>query len=98
MARTAANAKKGASHVNACGKKPDLDKDKECSSPGGKGTKISANERRHSSTGKRQKINSRKKFGKKKNNRKGGLKKARRYRPGTVALREIRRYQTTTGM
>jgi histone H3 len=26
----------------------------------------------------------------------GGVKKARRYRPGTVALREIRRYQKTT--
>uniref|UniRef100_A0A915E0V7 Histone H2A/H2B/H3 domain-containing protein n=1 Tax=Ditylenchus dipsaci TaxID=166011 RepID=A0A915E0V7_9BILA len=26
----------------------------------------------------------------------GGLKKARRYRPGTVALREIRRYQKST--
>ena len=26
----------------------------------------------------------------------GGLKKPRRYRPGTVALREIRKYQTTT--
>ena len=27
----------------------------------------------------------------------GGVKKPRRYRPGTVALREIRKYQTTTG-
>ena len=26
----------------------------------------------------------------------GGVKKPHRYRPGTVALREIRRYQTTT--
>ena len=26
----------------------------------------------------------------------GGVKKARRYRPGTVALREIRKYQTGT--
>ena len=26
----------------------------------------------------------------------GGVKKPRRYRPGTVALREIRKYQTTT--
>lgn len=26
----------------------------------------------------------------------GGIKKARRYRPGTVALREIRRYQKST--
>ena len=26
----------------------------------------------------------------------GGVKKPRRYRPGTVALREIRRYQNTT--
>lgn len=29
--------------------------------------------------------------------RMGGVKKPRRYRPGTVALREIRKYQTTTG-
>jgi len=28
----------------------------------------------------------------------GGLKKAHRYRPGTVALREIRRYQKTTDL
>ena len=27
-----------------------------------------------------------------------GLKKARRYKPGTVALREIRRYQASTGL
>lgn len=27
----------------------------------------------------------------------GGVKKPHRYRPGTVALREIRRYQKTTG-
>ena len=27
---------------------------------------------------------------------KGGVKKARRYKPGTVALREIRKYQTST--
>ena len=26
----------------------------------------------------------------------GGVKRARRYRPGTVALREIRKYQTST--
>lgn len=28
----------------------------------------------------------------------GGVKKARRYRPGTVALREIRRYQKSTDL
>ena len=28
----------------------------------------------------------------------GGVKKAHRYRPGTVALREIRRYQKTTDL
>ena len=28
----------------------------------------------------------------------GGIKKPRRYRPGTVALREIRRYQKTTDL
>merc|ERR1711934_358040 len=28
----------------------------------------------------------------------GGVKKPHRYRPGTVALREIRRYQKTTGL
>ena len=27
----------------------------------------------------------------------GGVKKPHRYRPGTVALREIRRYQKSTG-
>jgi histone H3 len=29
-------------------------------------------------------------------NRAGGVKKPHRYRPGTVALREIRRYQKST--
>ena len=29
---------------------------------------------------------------------KGGVKKSRRYRPGTVALREIRRYQKSTDL
>lgn len=28
----------------------------------------------------------------------GGVKRIRRYRPGTVALREIRKYQKSTGM
>ncbi len=28
----------------------------------------------------------------------GGLKKARKYRPGTVALREIRRFQKSTDL
>jgi len=28
----------------------------------------------------------------------GGVKKPHRYRPGTVALREIRRYQKSTGL
>jgi len=28
----------------------------------------------------------------------GGVKKARRFRPGTVALREIRRFQKTTDL
>ena len=30
--------------------------------------------------------------------RQGGIKKPHRYRPGTVALREIRRYQKTTDL
>ena len=32
------------------------------------------------------------------NSRKGGIKKPHRYRPGTVALREIRRYQKSTDL
>lgn len=28
----------------------------------------------------------------------GGVKKSRRYKPGTIALREIRRYQKTTNL
>ena len=36
--------------------------------------------------------------GKKKAPRMGGLKKPHRFRPGTVAIREIRRYQRTTNL
>ena len=36
------------------------------------------------------------KGGKKKQPKTGGIKKAHRFRPGTVALREIRRYQKST--
>ena len=32
------------------------------------------------------------------NSRRGGIKKPHRYRPGTVALREIRRYQKSTDL
>lgn len=78
-------AKKASANTSVCGlplaTRPPLPKGKGVATKGGKGLGKGVPK-------KKAKKNDRPKF--------GGVKKPHRYRPGTVALREIRKYQKST--